>query len=150
MSRVQTLRDQQEYVRELRNLRFGLLALIVPCFFAKIRWHLHLGAFAIFVLTLVIVNAFLSELARRKVVAKLKSCAGEPMGAKEQKTIRRTIRRLQIWIAILCICLFLGLWNARRATFPGLLVGIPINLLLQIFLIRTILRLKKRLKAEEN
>lgn len=68
-----------------------------------------------------------------------------PPDIEEQKRLRRGIRRLLRVEILLALALLYGLWVSQDLSWP-IIVGCGISLLMQFALIRTILRLRKRLR----
>jgi hypothetical protein len=72
----------------------------------------------------------------------------KPPDTNEQVHLRHRIRRLESRVVILVFALLIGVWQSHEIPRAMLAVGVALNLLFQVYLGRTILRLKRRLNFE--
>lgn len=133
------------HMRRIRMLWLGSIPLIVGFSVAMIQMNLPNGSFSIFILIFALLVAIVSVAMRSATLAKLRGSKTQQMGDWELKLIQRNVRRIQRYIAILAISLVVGVIVERHAPLPPVFVGVMMNLLMQLYLIRILLRLKKRL-----
>jgi hypothetical protein len=124
-------------------------ALLVPAVLASAKGRISRfeleWAFALFAACMAAAVVFIVRGAR----ARFPQSAGsmdEPLDPATQKKLRRRIRFLQCAAGFYAVALGYGLSQGRRGTWPQVLIGAAVNLLLEVALIKAIHRLRLKLK----
>lgn len=140
-------RDQimKAYTRRARMLTIGCAALILAFAFLSVQIHLPRGSFLIFVLVLAVFHTVARLAIGARARAKLRNGPIEQMSEWERKTLQKNIRRVQFLIVLLAVALVVGLLQLGHAPLELVLASAAINIFIQIFLVQTTLRLRKRL-----
>jgi uncharacterized membrane protein YfcA len=149
-----------DYFRRERYItrRFSLLvltgsALVVLAAFASIRGHAPpstlVWAIALVTLSVGVAVVFILKNAREKFPV---SSAPDDLVLDKatRKKLRRRIFLLQAFVAIYAIGLVVGVWHARQGPRLTLYIGLTINLIMEIVLVKSIRRLKKKMDQAMN
>jgi uncharacterized membrane protein YfcA len=141
---------REKYItRRLSLLVLGATAILVPINLALTRGRIAAHAFTSILIAVVIgiAIAVVFILRRARVKFPKSNVADDsPLDEPTRKKLRRRIHLLEFLVAVYALILLYGLWQAPNSPWLGILAGIVVNLLMQIALVKTIRRLKKKLK----